>query len=589
MRLIHTKTHELHEFVGPQIPAYAILSHTWFNQEPTFQDWATRASASGRGYQKILDTCKLARWQGYEYVWVDTVCIDKSSSAELSEAINSMFMWYRSAAICYAYLSDVLSPTEEGFRHSCYGSRWFRRGWTLQELLAPREVQFYSGDWKLLGTKDSLRYDISSITGIDLKYLSKTIGSSYSTGNNRLVVKSISYGHPVAAASVAERMSWLSRRETTRTEDMAYCMLGLFDINMPLLYGEGSRAFIRLQEEIMKVSNDHSLFCWTRDRDHNYRGALCPFPSYFKDSSHFIPSQWNTKPSPYSMTNAGLSITLPLLFCYTGNNFIGVLQVESTYGCKHFGITMSGDLSSGRLFRTAREPIALSDDIPTQKKFNIFISGYHSGDESEEKTVSYLYSEPRLHFGREPRYRGLLSYEQRDSSALLVTFEPYESLLSISTFPEDIFNRDQSILFLNTWSNLFASRADPPECALVQIQRRDGVTNSFIISLVKIDVLWKLNSFWISLEEASDWRAGNMTEAVTRLQRAIRDPEYASRLKPPSDACISFTISDEPIIRDFDCVVVHMHVRFSQKPSPNSTKTPRRRRRLSRRSLRRYM
>ncbi|KAI0551983.1 heterokaryon incompatibility protein-domain-containing protein [Xylaria curta] len=594
MRLIHTKTQELREFFGSQIPAYAILSHTWSNPEITFKDWATRASASGHSYQKILDTCKLATSHGHEYVWVDTVCIDKSSSTEESEAINSMFMWYQGAAICYAYLSDVLSPTEEGFQHSFYKSRWFTRGWTLQELLAPHNVEFYSGDWKLLGTKASLFSDISTITGIDSKYLSKIVGDPYFTGDLQFAVRSIWYGPSVAAASVAERMSWLSRRETTRTEDMAYCMLGLFDINMPLLYGEGSRAFIRLQEEIMKVSNDHSLFCWTWDRNRNYGGALCPFPSYFMDSSHFIPSQWNTKPSPYSMTNAGLSITLPLLFCYPGDYFIGVLQVESTDGCKHFGITMSGDLSSGRLFRTAYKPIALSNNIPTQKQFTVFMSGYYGRDGFEEKTDLHWmpsYREPREHLERRRRefLPSLLSqFEWRYSTALLLTFEPYESLLGISTFPEDIFNTEQSILFLTTWGNPLTSRDDASKGALVQFQYKCGITDSFVISLFKTVELWRFESFWVPLEVASDLRAGNVTEAVKQFRRAIRDPEYASTLKPANDSHTSLNISDEPIISSHLGVVVHMHVHFTPKPSPNSTKTLRWRSRLSRRSLKRY-
>ncbi|KAI0903576.1 heterokaryon incompatibility protein-domain-containing protein [Ustulina deusta] len=300
MRLINTRTRELYEFFGDRIPTYAILSHTWSDREITFRDWADRAGASGEGHRKILQACKLAERQGYDYIWVDTVCIDKSSSAELTEAINSMFMWYKMAGICYAYLIAVLWAKEERLSYHLSNSRWFTRGWTLQELLAPREVEFYSENWILLGTKASLCSDISSITGIAAKYLAQN-----------------SFAVPIAEASVAERLSWLSCRRTTRTEDMAYCMLGIFDINMPLLYGEGPRAFMRLQEEIMKVSNDFSLFCWKWKLGH-YGSFLSPSPSCFAGSSHFIPSQQDVRPTPYFMTNAGLSITLPVLYCCDG-------------------------------------------------------------------------------------------------------------------------------------------------------------------------------------------------------------------------------------------------------------------------------
>ncbi|RYC56034.1 hypothetical protein CHU98_g10174 [Xylaria longipes] len=377
MRLINTKTYELHEFFGDQIPAYAILSHTWSDREITFGDWADRA-ASGKDYQKIRKTCQLASRQGYDYVWVDTNCIDKSSSAELTEAINSMFMWYKMAKICYAYLVDVPLAEGEVLSKHLARSRWFTRGWTLQELLAPREIEFYSHDWVLLGTKDSLCSGISSITGIADRYISqKFIGDRYFSGD--FVVRSVQYAASITEASVAERLSWLSRRTTTRAEDMAYCILGIFDINMPLLYGEGPKAFIRLQEEIMKVLNDSSLFCWTRKLS-PYMDFLSPSPSCFQDCSHFIPGQRDLRPTPYFMTNAGLSMTLPILRCWSSHHFIGILQVESSEGHKTFGVPMAGDLSSGKVCRTSYPPIPipLSSKISTKKRFNVFISENYS-------------------------------------------------------------------------------------------------------------------------------------------------------------------------------------------------------------------
>jgi hypothetical protein len=171
-------------------------------------------------------------------------CIDKTSSAELSEAINSMFRWYSRSKVCYAYLTDV---SYDGFDDSLPKSRWFTRGWTLQELLAPSSVVFYSAEWTRIGDSEVLISVLRNVTRIDEGILSRT--------------KSLDW------VSVAEKMSWAATRETTRVEDMAYCLLGIFDINMPLLYGEGGRAFQRLQEEILRNSQDQSLFAWGLKED----------------------------------------------------------------------------------------------------------------------------------------------------------------------------------------------------------------------------------------------------------------------------------------------------------------------------------
>jgi hypothetical protein len=164
-------------------------------------------------------------------------CIDKGSSAELSEAINSMFRWYERAVVCYVYLSDIHSTEASDINTA----KWFRRGWTLQELLAPATVRFYTASWNFIGTKLDLISTITSVTGIDADTLR---------------------GADLDHISIAKKMSWAATRETTRVEDGAYCLLGIFDVNMPLLYGEAERAFQRLQEEILKVSNDQSLFAW---------------------------------------------------------------------------------------------------------------------------------------------------------------------------------------------------------------------------------------------------------------------------------------------------------------------------------------
>jgi hypothetical protein len=177
-----------------------------------------------------------------QYFWVDTCCINKSNNTELSEAINSMFRWYRNADKCYVYLSDVSSPPfdandkfsslpcESAFR----ASRWFTRGWTLQELLAPRSVEFFSQEGNRLGDKRSLERQIHEITGIAVLALQ---------------------GSPLSQFSVDERFKWAQNRETTRKEDWAYCLLGIFDIFMPLIYGEGrENAVIRLRKGIHEAS-----------------------------------------------------------------------------------------------------------------------------------------------------------------------------------------------------------------------------------------------------------------------------------------------------------------------------------------------
>lgn len=249
MRLLYASTITLRSFPPKSIPPYAILSHTWGAEEDevTLQELGKLSAFEKPGYSKIEGACKHALKDGLDYIWIDTCCIDKTSSSELSEAINSMFRWYEDARICYAYLSDlsVRDITSKGdFRKNFRACKWFTRGWTLQELLAPPLVGFYTREWHVLGSKTTLSAHISSITRIDINALNGTRLSSY---------------------TIAQRMSWASKRVTTRPEDVAYCLLGIFGINMPLLYGEGDKAFLRLQEEIIKTSDDHSIFAWEAD------------------------------------------------------------------------------------------------------------------------------------------------------------------------------------------------------------------------------------------------------------------------------------------------------------------------------------
>jgi len=274
MRLLNTKTIQLEEFFDALIPPYAILSHTWGEGEVLFRDMTDGVRAGTKpGWEKVRDACYLASMHGHDYLWIDTCCIDKSSSAELSEAINSMYRYYRESVVCYAYLSDVNDGSQIA------GSRWFTRGWTLQELIAPRRLDLYSASWDYIGGRNDpdLLPVISSASLVDEYVLSGAVAPN--------------------AVSVAKRMYWASSRTTTRKEDEAYCLMGLFGVNMPLLYGEGEKAFARLQQEITKITDDQSIFAWYGFRTRGqvrYTGALktsccAPSPKCFALSGGITP------------------------------------------------------------------------------------------------------------------------------------------------------------------------------------------------------------------------------------------------------------------------------------------------------------
>jgi hypothetical protein len=230
MRLLHTISEErfrcTEDLGGKKIPPYAILSHTWKEgQEVTFADLKDSENAVDvdgqikEGYQKLRFCAEQAKCDNLDYFWVDTCCIDKTNNTELSEAINSMFRWYQNAAKCYVYLSDVeKNDSDDNSEIAFKQSRWFKRGWTLQELLAPQSVEFFSKDGARLGDKESLKHVIHEVTGIPIKVL---------------------LGSDLSQFDVAERFSWAENRHTTREEDGAYCLFGLFGVHLPLIYGEG--------------------------------------------------------------------------------------------------------------------------------------------------------------------------------------------------------------------------------------------------------------------------------------------------------------------------------------------------------------
>ncbi|KAI0441147.1 hypothetical protein F4803DRAFT_524722 [Xylaria telfairii] len=261
MRLLDTTSFELrngeqHSF---RQEGYAILSHRWVGLEITFDDLknyttelrtGTRPLSSPQA-DKIRGACETARNQGIKWMWIDTCCINKNSATEESESINSMFKWYREAELCITYLADVkrdarlpiTSPNIFQRTSSEEPSEWFFRGWTLQELLAPQEMQLFDMNWNYIGTKREMADTLARITGINARYLT---GVEHFRG-----------------ACIAAKMSWMAHRTTTREEDMAYSMVGIFGITMTPQYGEGRGAFMRLQEILLTTYLfDESLFAW---------------------------------------------------------------------------------------------------------------------------------------------------------------------------------------------------------------------------------------------------------------------------------------------------------------------------------------
>lgn len=275
-RFLNTWTGEFEWHPDPTQVTYAILSHVWREPqeggEQSYYDVRRIQAAVKKGREKsqspapvaarltayreegtifahpglsdkIKGFCKVAREAGFRLAWNDACCIDKTSSAELSEAINSMFEWYRLSDMCYVYLADVPCgdvPQNDGSLFS--RSRWHLRGWTLQELIAPERIIFLTKTWDVLGTKMSLAMSLETITGVGFDIL---VG--------RTMLDSV---------SVARRMSWAAWRQTTRVEDRAYSLLGIFGLHMSPIYGEGKKAFLRLQEEIIRTIPDQSTFTW---------------------------------------------------------------------------------------------------------------------------------------------------------------------------------------------------------------------------------------------------------------------------------------------------------------------------------------
>ncbi|KAL4064878.1 heterokaryon incompatibility protein-domain-containing protein [Scleroderma yunnanense] len=267
------------ECCDDETTAYAILSHRWTDQEVNYDEMVDLAKMKRQerhaicrrsGYRKILDSCEQAKRDEYKWLWVDTCCIDRRSSAELSEVMDSMYRWYENSGTCYVHLHDVHGssfPTARNdttYANSNGYPEWFSRGWTLQEMIAPSHVQFFNKNWKPIGDKRMLAHTLEEITRVPEQILKDGLSS------NR--------------PCVAQIMSWAAKRTTRQLEDRAYSLLGLLDLNMPMLYGEGKKAFQRLQLEIIRMSNDQSILAWLSGNEQTC-SILADDPSCFVDCS----------------------------------------------------------------------------------------------------------------------------------------------------------------------------------------------------------------------------------------------------------------------------------------------------------------
>ncbi|EIW80390.1 HET-domain-containing protein [Coniophora puteana RWD-64-598 SS2] len=225
---------------------YAVLSHRWSAEEVSLQDFGKEACRLTTGWKKIVEFCHEVARQGIRFAWIDTCCIDKTSSVELDESIRSMFRWYRNSTVCIVHLAQTESLVE------LPQDEWFSRGWTLQEFLAPRRIQFFGRNWRRLSKVADSADDKQ--TDPDLLHLACS-AAGISTQDL--------CGFVPSPTSVDRRMSWAARREVTREEDMAYSLMGIFGVSFSIAYGEGAdQAFCRLVEAIMMMGGNPSVLNW---------------------------------------------------------------------------------------------------------------------------------------------------------------------------------------------------------------------------------------------------------------------------------------------------------------------------------------
>ena len=334
MRLIDTSTLELKEFREPP-PRYAILSHVWATpaeEEITFEDIRSPQSSSDKpGWRKLKGFCALARSLGFEYGWDDTCCIDKNSQTDVTKSIQSMYAYYSEAGKCIVYLEDV-GPGKKSFEES----DWFSRGWTLQELVAPNDLEFYDYQWISRGHKKAQINEISKVTEIPHAVLTGTIRPQQ--------------------CSVAQRMSWAAGRKTTEPEDRVYSLKGLFDVVLSVSYGESlESAFFRLQTEIIRDSSDESIFAWhtpapvtSSSGDHQrHFGLLAPSPDCFASCRDFVSAEDSNR---FSYGNGVLSIPLQVR-PYALESYLALLNVVKRGQRAQIGILLGRLATGGTLVR----------------------------------------------------------------------------------------------------------------------------------------------------------------------------------------------------------------------------------------------
>lgn len=390
MRLINVTTLGLEEFSESNTPRYACLSHRWSSQEVNMQEWQVRDNLliDRLGYSKIIGACHVAQTLQIQYLWADTCCIDKTNSTELSEAINSMWKWYKECALCVVYLSDVddavckhqqgESVTLPDGANQFAKSQWFTRSWTLQELIAPTNLTFYNSSWERLGSKIELLAEVETVTNIAQAALKNFDTEDW---------------------SVAQRMSWAASRKSTRSEDIAYSLLGIFDVNMPLLYGEGSKAFLRLQQEILASATDTSILAWEVKSGEDFTGELLA-------------------PSPASFALCNNTVVFDLVF--KGQAMEEEVSLLSPIGVSNLGIDIEVMLSPWRM-NIFLAYIARHNDIPNAKSEPCFMVLKRVGNDNLMKRCS-VKSNITLR-PTKPERKDIQGFEKR---RVLIAFKNYE-------------------------------------------------------------------------------------------------------------------------------------------------------------------
>ena len=321
-RLLHTRTYELHfdnELEKGVNDEYAIVSHRWLREEITFSTLSnaglSNPAVRSLSMKKIRGACEKAREHGIDWLWLDSLCINKANSTENETAIKSMFIWYRDAAVCYTYLSDVVFPGAVGLTKPNTGmferegqagrySEWFERSWTLQELLAPKDMRFFDKDWQFMGTKNHLAIPLGIITRIKVSYLS---GSE-----------------DIQDANVAAKMSWMAGRKASKIEDVAWSMLGLFNVTtLRPDYGMGAKAFVALEKALIQQFADETIFVWTaprsglpktisnRDWADDEWGLVAPSPDCFRNSGDLLKDNTIRSREACTFSPQGLVLSVP--------------------------------------------------------------------------------------------------------------------------------------------------------------------------------------------------------------------------------------------------------------------------------------